>query len=130
MRFLSSTCSTGQISYPKLISSWLNHLLFQFLQSFFPWIPSRAPVFFKVAPGDPHGPRRAVPAPQVQYLQLLDQETLVAVARKLTPQLFAPHEAIEKQSASAMVASMVIMCGYILYMHVYALSYGISCYRM
>ena len=43
------------------------------------------------------------PLDQVPYLQALDQETLVAVARKLTPQLFAPNEAIEKQSAFGQV---------------------------
>ena len=52
-----------------------------------------------MSPGDPH----SLPPLQVPYLQALDQETLVAVARKLTPQLFAPNEAIEKQSAFGQV---------------------------
>ena len=54
---------------------------------------------FSMSPGDPH----SLPPLQVPYLQALDQETLVAVARKLTPQLFAPNEAIEKQSAFGQV---------------------------
>mmetsp|Transcript_16697 Transcript_16697/g.28405 ORF Transcript_16697/g.28405 Transcript_16697/m.28405 type:complete len:584 (-) Transcript_16697:199-1950(-) len=48
---------------------------------------------------------------KVRYLQLLDQETLVAVARKLTPQLFAPHEAIEKQRTLFVVRRGVCMHG-------------------
>lgn len=48
---------------------------------------------------------------KVPYLQALDQETLVAVARKLTPQLFAPNEAIEKQRTLFVVRRGVCMHG-------------------
>lgn len=48
---------------------------------------------------------------KVPYLQALDQETLVAVARKLTPQLFAPNEAIEKQRTLFVVRRGVCMNG-------------------
>ena len=57
-----------------------------------------------------------VAAWQVPYLQSLDQETLVAVARKLTPMLFAPNEAIEQQRAMAGRASLGKMYIYI-YLH-------------
>lgn len=48
---------------------------------------------------------------KVPYLQSLDQETLVAVARKLTPMLFAPNEAIEQQRALFVVRRGVCMHG-------------------
>ena len=73
------------------MSSWLNRPQPTFFMCVFPG--------FSMSPGDPH----SLPPLQVPYLQALDQETLVAVARKLTPQLFAPNEAIEKQSAFGQV---------------------------
>ena len=48
---------------------------------------------------------------KVPYLQSLDQETLVAVARKLTPMLFAPNEAIQQQRALFVVRRGVCMHG-------------------